>query len=420
MAQVTGLGHTGLYDGDKTLDILVVAPLPFYRNGVRAFNVGVSIFYTDLLPHLARLGHIVRVIAEAPVAQEGELRTGLSWDTSSITVEWFAFDFQTELVALPQSYRETARSQLKPVFDRLVQERRPDIVILGRETLARHGVELCQEHHLPSFLIAHGVPTAALLQDPSYPDNLRRELIGRFRQIDWIVTVGKHLEEILRTFGVTRVCTISNVIDTARFFPMPKDQQLLKELRIAPHQVVVSHLSNLTRGKRPLDVVSSAEIVLRSRPEVVYVIMGNGPCRQEMEELSRKKGIAPSFRYLGEIDNQQMPRYLSISDIVLLPSEREGFPLVYRETQACGRVLLVSDIPAAREAIVDGETGLLCRLGDVQDLAAKTLLTIQDPALRRRIGEQSRAMAAAEDPLQWAQAYADILRRTAMSRKSSR
>jgi glycosyltransferase involved in cell wall biosynthesis len=177
---------------------------------------------------------------------------------------------------------------------------------------------------------------------------------------------------------------------------------------------VVGHLSTLKQGKRPFDIISSAEIVLRVHPNIVYLIVGDGPCRNEMEELSRRKGIAANVRYVGEIDHQQVPQYLNLADIVLLPSEREGFPLVYRETQACGRVLLVSDIPAAKEAIVDRETGLLFRLGAIQDLAAKTLILARDPLLRQQIGRKARIAALAQTPEQWVQAYVEVLQQTVM------
>jgi glycosyltransferase involved in cell wall biosynthesis len=145
----------------------------------------------------------------------------------------------------------------------------------------------------------------------------------------------------------------------------------------------------------------------------VYLIIGDGPCRQEMEELGKEKGIAASFRYVGEVAPGEMPRYLNLSDIVVLPSEREGLSLVCREVQACGRVLLSSDIPAAREAIIDRETGVLFRMGDIDDLAAKTLVLARNPLLRQQIGRKARIAALAQTPEQWVQAYAEVLQQTA-------
>ncbi|HKA54448.1 MAG TPA: glycosyltransferase family 4 protein [Candidatus Binatia bacterium] len=396
------------------LNILAVAHLPFYRNGVRAIDMGGgAIVHAELFPRLARLGHTVRVIAEAPPARVGQERTGLSWDIPNLTVEWFAFEYCSGATPPPPSYAEVTKNRIKPLFDRLVREEKPDVVIIGRETLVWHVPDLCQEHRLPSLLIAHGSPTSGLVHG-IYPEAVTRELVRRFQRIDAIVAVGKHLAEILRSLGLTQVCTIPNVADPVRFCPAPKDRGLLAELRIAPDHVVVGHLSSLKRGKRPFDIIDSAELVLRSNPQVVYLIIGDGPCRKEMEELGRRKGIAAGFRYVGEIDRQQVPRYLNLSDIVLLSSEREGLSLVGCEAQACGRTLLMSDIPAAYETIIDGETGVLYRLGDVHDLAAKTLALVRDPRRRHRIGEKARAAAARQTPERWVHRYEEVLRRTAL------
>jgi len=76
-----------------------------------------------------------------------------------------------------------------------------------------------------------------------------------------------------------------------------------------------------------------------------------------------------------------------------MPSEFEGRSLVYLEKQACGRVLLASDIPSAREVVVDGETGVLFRTGDVANLAARLLEILGDARLREAIGRQARPVA---------------------------
>jgi len=411
------MNERAISGGTEFLNILVVAFLPFYCDGKVTFHNGGSVFYTELLPGLAKLGHTVRVIAQAPAAQKGQKRTGLKWKIPRLTVEWFALEYRFGAIPSP-SFLAREKRDLRPVFNRMVKEQRPDIVIIGRQALVWNVLELCREYRLPSLLLPHGAPLSAFSPD-TYPQAVQQDLADRFRQVDMVVVVAKHLETLIRSLGVSNVCTIPNIADPARFCPKPKDPQLLKDLHLTAHQPVVSHLSVLKPAKRPLDIIASAELVLRSRPDVVYVIVGDGPCRGEMEELGRKKGLASSFRYAGEIAHQQVPQYLNLADIVVLPSEREGFPLVYREAQACGRVLIVSDIPAAQEAIVDGETGRLFRLGDVQDLAAKTLAVVQDSALRHRIGEKARTVAMAEDPLQWAQSYARVLSRAAANEKSS-
>jgi glycosyltransferase involved in cell wall biosynthesis len=401
------------------LNILAIAPLPFYRDGVKTFLFGGSVFYAELLPGLARRGHAIQVIAETPPLNDGEMRTGLDWGLPRLQVEWSTLAYRSGSTPPPMTYSEMVRSQITTIFERFVKQQQPDLVLLGRETIAGPLLSLCREHGLPTLLIAHGSPTSGLLHG-SYPEDAQRQLIDTFRQVDRIAAVAYHLAEILRKIGVARVDVIPNIADPERFRPTPKDEQLLRSLDMTPEQTVVGYFSSLKPGKRPVDLIASAENVLTRYPQVVYIVGGTGASRAEMEELGKQKGIAEHVRYVGEVDHQRMPQYLNLADIVVLPSEREGAPLIYREAQACGRALLASDIPAAREMIEDGKTGLLFRLGDRDDLTAKLLTLIENRVVRQTLGEQARAAVAAQTLEAWIEAYEAVLYRVAQGCPSSR
>jgi glycosyltransferase involved in cell wall biosynthesis len=90
-----------------------------------------------------------------------------------------------------------------------------------------------------------------------------------------------------------------------------------------------------------------------------------------------------------------MPAFLSLADVVVMMSEQETQALLYLEAQASGRVLLSSDIPGAREVIVDRETGILYRRGDVEDLARRTVEIAARPAWRTAVGHAARERVAA-------------------------
>jgi 1,2-diacylglycerol 3-alpha-glucosyltransferase len=93
---------------------------------------------------------------------------------------------------------------------------------------------------------------------------------------------------------------------------------------------------------------------VRRIPRLLYIIVGDGPGRVQLEAQCRGKGIVDRFRFPGWIEHTRMPDYLRLADIVVMPSESEGQSLVYLEAQACGRVLLASRIEGAR-IIRDGE-----------------------------------------------------------------
>jgi glycosyltransferase involved in cell wall biosynthesis len=183
---------------------------------------------------------------------------------------------------------------------------------------------------------------------------------------------------------------IPNAVDLSRFSPQPKNVSLLQELVIQEDDVVVMHVANLQERKRSLDLVALADLTVGEHPRMMFVIVGDGPLRQEMEQACRDRNLSERFRYLGWVDYSRIPEYINLADLIVMPSESEGLSRVYLETQACGRLILASDIPPAREMIKDGETGLLFRMGDLHDLAAKTLLAARNPALRKAVGQKAR------------------------------
>ena len=86
-----------------------------------------------------------------------------------------------------------------------------------------------------------------------------------------------------------------------------------------------------------------------------------------------------------------MPDYYSICDAVAMPSESEGRSMVQLETQSSGRLLIASDIPASREVVRDGVTGMLFPLGSREALAECILAAASNAALRETIGRQARS-----------------------------
>jgi glycosyltransferase involved in cell wall biosynthesis len=85
-----------------------------------------------------------------------------------------------------------------------------------------------------------------------------------------------------------------------------------------------------------------------------------------------------------------MPGLYNLADIVIMASEAEGLARAYIEAMASECLLLVSDIPAARELVVDGKNGMFFPVGDTEKIAQKTLLAAGDHLLRTRIGGEAR------------------------------
>ena len=348
---------------------------------------------SQLLAALTQRGHRIRALA--PTTSSGsscEDAVNSNFEVTFFTVEGFDSYANRPYFGQPgpAEYRLKEGEQIRQKLLRIVTEDRPDIILIGREAYVWHVPEVSKSFKIPSALLVHGSDSAAILRG-TYPRETTGPFIEQCGKVDVIITMATHWGNSLRRLGFRNVVAIPNPVDLQLFLPGPKPNHLLSSLELSSDDVIVLHASNLQRVKRPLDIVRSARFALEKNPALAYVTLGDGEYREAMEELCRQDGIADRFRFTGWVEYHRMPEYLNLADIVAMPSEHERQSMVYLEAQACGCVLIASDIPAAREVVDDGETGLLFRVGDAEDLAEKTLTAAGDPTLRQDIGRKSRS-----------------------------
>jgi N,N'-diacetylbacillosaminyl-diphospho-undecaprenol alpha-1,3-N-acetylgalactosaminyltransferase len=135
----------------------------------------------------------------------------------------------------------------------------------------------------------------------------------------------------------------------------------------------------------------AAKIITRLRPEgYAFIHLGlvdsastRWISRAGMDQFASECGV----RYLGYRDNIQ--DYMTASDIVALPSFREGTPRSLLEALALGKVLVTTDAPGCRETVIDGWNGYLCKIGDAKSLAEK-LLAVDDDLIEKAITRSRR------------------------------
>jgi glycosyltransferase involved in cell wall biosynthesis len=387
------------------LDILYAGTLPPHTGGS-------AVMCGQLLLALARMGHTIRAVA--PIVEDSTSTLApFAAGYGNVTVERFAVPhYLTVPDFLIESFHARLDFEQRETRGRIaawMAAKPADVVMLGRESCLWYLPDDCTDFSTPVLLVAHSLITHRWMSG-LYPESLCQEILAHYRRAARVATPSVHLARFLTSAGLDQVRVIPNPVDMDLFAPRPKDPSLLRELSVKPDELVVVHVSNLKAVKRPLDIVGSAEAALRENPGLVYVIVGDGEYRSIISEACRRKGIADRFRFTGWVDYRAMPAYLNLADIVVMTSEVETQALVYLEAQASGRLLLTSDIPAARQVVSDGENGLLFRVGDVHDLTAKTLLAAVNPALRERIGRVARKTAEAHALPRVATAYDALLR----------
>ena len=278
--------------------------------------------------------------------------------------------------------------QVCRLFEESVRSFRPHLVVVGRESFARYVPTLASRHKLPILQWSRGGPYSGYPYWSQTEDG--KQLVRNFRKAERIIAVADHLTEDLLRLGFDNVTTIPNAIDLSSFSPRASCGQLREEFQIAEDQMVVLVPGNLIPRKRPLDIVRSAGKATKQNPSLVYIMAGRSFLQDELDRVCEEEGVGSHFRFPGWVDYERMPDLYNLADIVIMASEAEGLARAYIEAMASECLLLTSDIPAARELVVDGENGMLFPVGDTEKIAEKTVLAAGDRSLRSRIGREAR------------------------------
>lgn len=158
-------------------------------------------------------------------------------------------------------------------------------------------------------------------------------------------------------------------------------------------------VGRLVEKKGVAHLIEAVAILADRYPDLRLNIVGDGPLRGSLEALANKLGVEGRVHFVGSILNEDVPDYLRAASISVMPSvvassgDQEGLGLVAVEALGCGCAVVAFDLPAVRDTIIDGETGLMAEPGNATDLADKIAMLLDDNVLRRALAEAGRHYA---------------------------
>ncbi len=254
--------------------------------------------------------------------------------------------------------------------------------------------------------LALGLPVTRLLRKPVVMKFSGSGLIGLMRkswlgrlELKWLRRGAKRvmiLNEGMVTealaAGLTReqLLWMPNPTDVEAFRPVgPEERRRLREQR-ALRDVTVIFVGRLAPEKELPSLIGAFSRALKVHPEAQLVLVGEGPCRQELVGLARQLGIEAKVRFAGRIPAHDVCTWLQASDIFVLVSNAEGFPCSLAEAMSVGLPSVVSDIPGNRQLIDAQIHGLLAPVKDEEALGFALMQLIGDPLLRARMGREAR------------------------------
>ena len=229
----------------------------------------------------------------------------------------------------------------------------------------------------------HGTDVTILGHDPA----LKNTLTYGINKSDRVTAVSHSLrnETIELLHPKTEIRTIYNFIDEEKYYPREAGT-LRAELGIAADEKVLIHISNFRKVKRIPDIIESFRLIDKKH-KTKLLLVGEGPEKFDLEEFVETNGLQDDILFLGKRDD--LPELLSISDVMLLLSEKEAFGLVLLEAFACGVPAVANAIGGIPEVVEDGVNGFLVELGDVQAVADRVTQLLSDSDLHQQMKEHA-------------------------------
>jgi len=245
------------------------------------------------------------------------------------------------------------------------------VAFLAKQILLSKGISV------PVITTLHGTDITLVGKDSS----LKPVIEFSINNSDGVTCVSEYLKDVtLDYFDITtNIDVIYNFIDFTKFSKTNKEH--FKKV-IAPNgEKIITHISNFRKVKRAEDTIRIFEKVNEVIPSTLLLI-GDGPERPNLEVLCKEIGLCDQVRFLGK--QQAIEELLSVSDLFLLPSSSESFGLAALEAMAIEVPVISSNVGGIPEVNLDGATGYLCEVGDVDTMAKRALDILTNPKVHDR------------------------------------
>ncbi len=239
------------------------------------------------------------------------------------------------------------------------------VAYLAKQILADEGI------YIPVVTTLHGTDITLVGSDRSFAPVVAFSI----NKSDGVTAVSRQLRhQTCEQLHINReIEVIYNFIDFGRFSRLNKEHF---RKAIAPEgEKILVHTSNFRKVKRIEDVILIFDIVQRKIPSKLLLV-GDGPERPKLERMCREMGLFEHVRFLGKQD--AIEEILAVSDLFLIPSANESFGLAALEAMACQVPVISSNAGGLPEVNINGVTGFISDIGDVESMATNALLLLEN------------------------------------------
>jgi N-acetyl-alpha-D-glucosaminyl L-malate synthase BshA len=325
---------------------------------------GSGVLATELGKALADKGHQVHFITYQPPVRLSEFNANIFYHEVRVP-NYPLFDYPPYETALASTMVDVIVNNNIDLLHVHYAIPHASAAYMAKKILEKQG------KILPVITTLHGTDITLVGKDKTFAPVVTFSI----NESDAITAVSQNLrDETYKNFKIEKeIKVIQNFVDVKRFRKKPIDA--FRRV-IAPHnEKVVLHASNFRKLKRVTDVVKVFAALNKKVPSKLLFV-GDGPELPAAESLARELGIYDETRFVGR--QEQIEEVLAISDLFILPSDYESFGLAALEAMAAGVPVISSNAGGLPEVNIEGETGYLADVGDVETMGIRAIELLSD------------------------------------------
>jgi len=339
---------------------------------------GSGVVATEFGQALAKKGHQIHFITYSQPTRLDFFNENLFYHEVSIK-NYPLFEYPPYELALASKMVDVVKHEQLEVLHVHYAIPHASAAYMAKQILAQEGISA------PVITTLHGTDITLVGKDATYEPVVTFSI----NESDIVTTVSEDLKkDTYQHFEVHKdIEVIPNFIDLDRFRKQKKDH--FKRAICPDGERLLVHTSNFRKVKRVQDVIQVFSKVCEVIPAKLLLV-GDGPERYPMEELCREMSLCDDIRFLGKLE--AVEEVLSVCDLFLMTSEKESFGLAALEAMACEVPIVSTNAGGLPELNIEGQSGYLCDIGDIEDMAKKALIILDDENLARfKAGALARA-----------------------------
>jgi L-malate glycosyltransferase len=340
---------------------------------------GSGVVATELGKALADRGHQVHFVTYNQPARLDFFSENLFYHEVAVS-KYPLFEYPPYELALASRLVDVVRFEKLDILHVHYAIPHASAAFMAKQILMTYGI------YIPVVTTLHGTDITLVGKDRTYSPVVTFSI----NKSDGVTAVSENLrQETYEFFDIeNEIRVIPNFVDLTRFSLKAKDH-FKKAIAPAGEKILV-HTSNFRKVKRTTDVVKMFAKVVEKIPSKLLMV-GDGEQRSDCEQLARDLGISDSVRFLGKQD--AIEEILSVSDLFLMPSQSESFGLAALEAMACKVPVVSSNAGGLPELNVEGVTGFLKEIGDIDGMAESAIYILEDCDRLKTFKENALARA---------------------------